>query len=254
LTGVIDYHVTETLRNQTIGLDAVSLIVVAPLALFAAWLVFRDHVAGFALALGIGAYSSYMLLQYIVGPDYAHLPGNNERLFPAYLLLFVLGWAVVLGAWSTVADDRLALPRTGARLLGRWVLPVLVLVLLVRYVESLSDWMSGSPADGGYLAGPNFAWAIAMLDLGIFLPATVIACAGVVRGRRWAMRALYLVLGWFGLVGPAVAAMALTMYVNDDPNASGGNVVFMCVLGIIFAGLAVWAYVPLFGARAEGPR
>ena len=29
--GVVDYHVTETLRNQTIGLDAVSLLVVAPL-------------------------------------------------------------------------------------------------------------------------------------------------------------------------------------------------------------------------------
>ena len=55
---VIDYRVTETLRNQTIGLDAVSLFVVAPLSLLAAMLVLRGHVAGPALALGIGAYTS----------------------------------------------------------------------------------------------------------------------------------------------------------------------------------------------------
>jgi hypothetical protein len=51
--GVIDYHVTETLRNQTIGLDAVSSVVVAPLSLLAALLVVRGHVAGRALALGV---------------------------------------------------------------------------------------------------------------------------------------------------------------------------------------------------------
>jgi hypothetical protein len=79
--GVIDYHVTDTLRNQTIGLDAVSLLVVAPLSFLAALLVIRRHVAGAALALGIGAYTTYMLVQYILGPEYERLPGNNELLF-----------------------------------------------------------------------------------------------------------------------------------------------------------------------------
>src|SRR4051812_40121205 len=39
VTGVVDYRVSETLRHQTIGLDAVSLGLVAPLALAAAALV-----------------------------------------------------------------------------------------------------------------------------------------------------------------------------------------------------------------------
>ena len=38
-SGVIDYHVTETLRNQTIGLDAVSLLAVSPLSVVAALFV-----------------------------------------------------------------------------------------------------------------------------------------------------------------------------------------------------------------------
>lgn len=94
--GVVDYHVTETLRNQLTGLDAVSVLVVAPLAIVTALLVWRDHVAGPPLALGIGAYASYMFVQYILGPEYERLPGDNELLFPLYLFLFALGWIVGL--------------------------------------------------------------------------------------------------------------------------------------------------------------
>ena len=250
-TGVIDYHVTESLQNQTIGLDAVSLLVVAPLGVIAALLVLRGHVAGAALALGIGAYTTYMFVQYIVGPEYERLPGNNELLFPLYLFLFSLGWIVALAAWNTVDTTRL--PRRGRRdrLVGKGVLPVLAFLVFFRYVPALADWMSGSPEDPGYLAGPTFSWAIAMLDLGVFLPVTVAACVGLVRGTPWAQKALYTVVGWFALVAPAVAAMAITMYVNDDPNASGANVAFMTALGLGFVVFALVLFRPLFRARAR---
>ena len=57
----VDYHVSETLRNQTIGLDAVSLFAVAPLALLAAFLVTRGELAGRLLTLGVGAYTAYIM-------------------------------------------------------------------------------------------------------------------------------------------------------------------------------------------------
>jgi hypothetical protein len=246
-TGVIDYHVTETLQNQTIGLDAVSLLVVAPLAIVTALLVWRGHVAGLPLALGMGAYTSYMFVQYILGPEYERLPGNNELLFPLYLVLFALGWIVGLVAWNALEADRLPGSPRRDRVLGRVVLPVFAFLAFFRYIPALADWMTSEPKDAGYLAGPTFSWAIAMLDLGVFLPATVAACVGLVRGAPWAHKALYLVIGWFGLVGPAVSAMAIVMYVNGDPNASGGNVVFMTALGLVFAVLALVLYQPMFG-------
>jgi hypothetical protein len=242
--------VTETLRNQTIGLDAVSLFFVAPLALLAALLALRGHVAAPVLALGIGAYTAYMFLQYILGPDYAHLRGNNERLFPLAILLFAAGWGVALMAWNAIDGERLPRSRRRERLIGRFVLPVLALVAFSRYVPQLMDWMSSSPKDENYLAGPTFSWAIAMLDLGVFLPATVATCIGLVRGTRWAQKALYTVVGWFGLVGPAVAAMGITMYVNDDPIASAGNTLFMTVLGLAFLSPSVFVYWPLVRGRA----
>jgi hypothetical protein len=247
-TGLIDYRVTETLRNQTIGLDLASLFVVAPLALLAGVLSLRRHIAGSVLALGIGAYTSYMFLQYILGPDYADLAGNNERLFPLTLILFAVGWGVALTAWNELDVQRLSRSSRRERLLGRIVLPVLALAAFSRYVPQLMDWMSSSPKDENYLAGPSFSWAIAMLDLGVFLPATVATCVGLVRGAAWSQKSLFAVVGWFGLVGPAVAAMAITMYVNDDPIASGGNAVLMTVLGAAFVGLALFVYWPLVRA------
>jgi hypothetical protein len=246
VTGVIDYHVGESLRNQTIGLDAVSLMVVAPLSILAALLVLRGHVAGAALGLGVGAYTAYMMIQYILGPEYERLPGNNELLFPLYLVLFSLGWVVALAAWNATAVEQLPRARGRDRLVGHVVLPVLALLAFARYLPALADWMSSTPNDPGYLAGPSFSWAIAMLDLGIFLPATVAACVGLVRQTPWAHKVLYTVVGWFGLVGPAVAAMAITMYVNDDPSASGASTAFVTALGLVFALFALYLYRPLF--------
>jgi hypothetical protein len=250
-TGVIDYHVTETLLNQTIGLDAVSLFVVAPLAVLAAVLVLRGHVGGQVLALGIGAYTAYMFVQYVVGPDYTGLPGNNELLFPVYLVLFALGWLVTVVAWGALDLERLPSTPARDRLVGRFLLPLLAFFAFVRYVPALVDAMGSGLQDDGYLAGPSFFWTIALLDLGVFLPGTVAACVGLAQGTAWAHKALYTVVGWFALVGPAVAAMAITMYVNGDPNASGSGVVIMSILGLVFASLAVFVLRPLLGARSR---
>jgi len=250
--GVVDYRVSETLRNQTIGLDLVSLAVVAPLALAAAYLVGRGRAVGFALALGIGAYTAYMFVQYVLGPDYAHHAGNNERLFPLALALIVAGWSVALAAWNQLDVDAVPLSPRRARLLSRIVLPVLALAAFGRYLPALVDWTSASPEDKTYLAGPSFAWTIALLDLGIFLPLAASACFGLARGRRWAKKALYAVVTWFGLVGPAVAAMAVTMAVNDDPAGSTGNAFVLSVLGAAFLILAVVVYWPLVKGAAAG--
>lgn len=252
--GPIEYHVSETLRNQTVGLDAVSLLVVAPLALTCAELTRRRHAGGPVVALGVGAYTSYMFAQYIVGPEYLSRPGDNQRLFPLFLALFALGWITALLAWQALEPQRLASSPRRQRALGRVVLPLLAFLAFSRYVPAVADAMSGAPRDAGYRAGPAFFWAIAMLDLGVFLPATIATCIGLVHGRGWALKAMYLVIGWFALVGPAVAAMAISMYVNDDPTASAADAVFMTLMGLAFAALAVAVYRPVFGARHAGRR
>ena len=123
-----------------------------------------------------------MVVQYVLGPEYERLPGNNELLFPVYVVLFAAGWLVSLAAWNAFEPEQRPETRARDRLLGRVVLPLVAVVVFLRYVPALADWMSSSPEDAGYLAGPTFAWAIAMLDLGVFLPATIATCFGLVRG------------------------------------------------------------------------
>lgn len=223
--------------------------------MLAAGLVLRRRVAGFALALPIGAYTAYMFLQYVLGPDYVGLAGNNERLFPLALFLFTAGWMVALAAWNAIDVRELPRLRRGDRMVALVALPILAVPAFVRYIPSLTDWMSATPKDDIYLAGPSFSWAIALLDLGVFLPLTVATCVGLARRRPWAQKALYTVAGWFGLVGLAVAGMAITMYLNDDPNASDGSALFMTMLGLAFIGLATATFHPLLrrgGAVARG--
>ncbi len=249
--GVVAYRVTPTLRSQTLGLDATSLLVVAPLALAAAVLALRRRPLGPVLALGIGAYTSYMSVQYVLGPDYGRLPGTNQQLFPLFLVVFTAGWLVALTAWTAIDSAQLVRSRRHELLVARLVLPVLAVLAFARYLPALADWMSAAPADPGYRAGPTFAWTIALLDLGVFLPATVLTCVGLGRGAPWARKALALVVGWFGLVGPAVAAMGLALYLTDDPTATAGNTIFLTVLGLAFAVLAVVVLRPPRRDRGE---
>ena len=62
------------------------------------------------------------------------------------------------------------------------------------------------------------------------------------RRSAWGARAAYAVTGFLTLVGPAVVVMAITMQVNDDPNADTANVVMMSVVGLALAALGVAVY------------
>jgi hypothetical protein len=244
-TGVVDYHVSETLRNQTIGLDAASLLLAVPLAALAGALVLRGHAAGPVLALAPAAYTAYMMPQYVLGPEYLSRPGNNELAFPLHLGLFVAGWGLAVLAWRALDGVELPGSRRRDRRVGGVVLPLLALVTFVRYVPAVAAAAADPPTDPGYLAGPTFFWVIALLDLGVLLPLVVATCAGLLRGARCARAAMYLVTGWLGLVGVAVAAMAIAMAVNDDPVSSAGSTVLMVALGAAFALLAALLARPL---------
>jgi hypothetical protein len=85
---------------------------------------------------------------------------------------------------------------------------------------------------------------IALLDLGVLLPLTAATCAGLLRGRDWAATALLGVAGWFGLVGPAVAAMAIAMQLDHDPATTSGATLSLTALGLAFTAFAIWTFRP----------
>ncbi|MFC5971247.1 hypothetical protein ACFPYI_07870 [Halomarina salina] len=246
VTGAIAYPFPETLVNQTVGLEAVSLAVVAPWSLVAAWFVLRDHRAGPVLALPPAAYTAYMFVQYVVGPEYL----TYSWVVAFHLGLFVLSGAVLVRAWSSVRSASLPTPSETRRRRASVGLVLLTAFVGLQYLPAAGGVLTGGPVSDEVAAAPTMYWSIALLDLGVVVPVTVATAIGLLRGASWAERALYGVAGWYLLVPVSVAAMGLTMLANGDPNASVGQVVVLSVAALLFTAFAAWVYRPLF-ARAR---
>ena len=103
---------------------------------------------GFAPA----AYAVYMVPQYVLGPDYAHLAGNNERWFPLLLASFVLGVVAAVLAWNQLAVPDRARSTRAEDLVARRLLPVAAAIVFNRYIPTLADWMSTTPEAKDYFA------------------------------------------------------------------------------------------------------
>ena len=236
---LIDYPVAETVRNQLLGLELVSLLLVAPLSLAAGVLALRGHRGAAMLGFGPAAYTAYMFVQYVVGPAYRMY--NVAVLF--HVAVFALGAATAVAAWASVDGTRLP---TLSRARERWygaLLLALAAFVAARYLGAVTG--AGSPVAAEFAESPAFYWSIFLLDLGVVVPATAVSGVALLRGRRAAHRALYAVLGWFALVPVSVAAMGLAMLTNDDPYASTGQTVALTGVSVLFAALAVWIYRPV---------
>lgn len=244
-TGVIGYPIAETVRNQLIGLELVSVLLVAPLSAVAGILALRGHRAAGVLGFGPAAYTAYMFAQYVLGPQYRSY--NLTVLF--HVGVFSLGAAVALVAWTGTDSAGLpALTRVRERWYGVFLLALAAFVAS-RYAGVLAG--TGSPIAGEFAGSPAFYWTIVLLDLGVVVPGTAVAGVALIRGARAARTALYAVLGWFALVPPSVAAMGLAMVVNDDPYSSAGQTVLLGGVSVLFLAVAVWIYRPVL-TRVDG--
>lgn len=251
-TGVIRYRFSETLINQGIGLDAVALLAAVPVAVVAAVLVRRRHPLGPLLAFVPGAFAVYMAPQYVVGPEYLELAGNNERFFLFHLALFIAGVAVVVLA--AVAGRTTAILPASERSDRRRSLvmaAVSAFILAGRWLPGLIGLTGGEPAMADYLENPTSYMLIGVLDLGLVVPAAILAAIGLRRHAEWARLLAYGVIGWFALVPAAVAAMAVTMVWRNDPAASTPLAVFFVAAALVFTAGAAALYRPVLARSRE---
>lgn len=245
VTGVVDYRYNETMLNQARGLDAFAALVVAPVAVAAAILHGRRHPAAPFVAMAPAVFTLYMIVQYVIGPEYMVVPGNGERFFPLFAATFILAGAVALQAWALAPkqdawDARMQRRRGGGLcLLAAFV--VLGLYLGNGFLDALRDFPGYVTERAGvseYDDHPTAYWIVAFLDLAIVVPITLATGLSLLRGTEWARRAFYAVIGWFALVPGSVAAMAIVMVVRDDEAADPGRAVMFTVVAIVCSLLA----------------
>lgn len=247
---VLDYRTSHTMLNQVIGGDAAALFVVAPVAIVAGILVLRQHPAGPVLALAPSIFGVYTYTQLIVGNEYLRLPGNVERFFPLLLTTFILAGASALSAWRLV--DQAALPpssRRADRFAAIGLLFIVAFIVLGLHLSSYLDAVSDTPRRNEYLSSPTPFWLVKLMDLGIIVPIAIAVAVGLLRRRAWARTPAYALFGGYALLGTSVAGMAITMKLNDDPDASVGVLVGAVIMAGLLIALAYARFRPLFAAR-----
>jgi hypothetical protein len=249
--GVIEYHVSDDVLNQVMGGDAVALFLIAPVCVFAGVLALRNHRAAPLVGIGPAGFAVYTYAQLAIGGEFATESGNSEMFFPLFLVLFVLGGAVMVMSWNAVGE----LPRLAMRTTVTVVFLLLGGFLAMGlHLPGLVEVLGGGPGDVGYSQSPTVFWVVKLMDLGIVVPVAVATALGLLRGSAWADKAAYALLGWGAMLGSAVAGMAVVMQINDDPAAVFANVVIMGTFAIAFLGLFVKVLQPLFGSGApRGP-
>jgi hypothetical protein len=220
LLGAIRSHVSPAMENQQIGGELISLFVAAPVALLAGVLWLRGHRLAPLLAIAPALYAVYTYVTFVLGPEYSRYPGNNERAFPLYLVLIVLGWAITSGCWPAMSRERLPALSTGLRRLLAGVLLAISLLFALAWLGSLVPVLRGGALPQSYSDDRTMFWLIRLLDLAFVIPASIIAALGLLRDAAWATRLAYVLIPFQTLLVGSVAGMAAVLLVRDDPAAS----------------------------------
>lgn len=214
LGDAIDYPVSESMRNQTIGLDAAALLLFAPACLVIALLAWRGHRLAPVLAVSLGSYVAYIFLQYLVGPEFDYYPAT----LLLHLGLFVGGWLLAVHGWDLARRHFAAWPALSSR--HAVAAAAMAAFVILRYLPGLAASITQEPLPDEVSGDITMYWLIVVSDLGIFIPIVLIIAVGIWRRTTWARLAMVATVGWFTIVSVAVATMSLTMVINDDRYAS----------------------------------
>jgi len=245
--GVVSYPISETVENQLVGLELITALLVAPWAAMAGVAALRGRPAAPIFGFAPSAYAAYMFVQYVLGPEYTHYSITSL----VHLGIFVLAAGLMLWSWSL--SGRVTAPslRAGQATRSGLLLFGLAAFVLLRYSGAVAGAFSGSSIEGEFAQERTFFWSIFLLDLGIVVPCTVAAGVAVMRGTGVGRRALHAVVGWFSLVPPSVAAMAVVMWAKNDPNASIPTVLLLSAASVAFGAVAWRQFRPLLTGPDE---
>lgn len=239
---IVDYPISPTMTNQLIGLEVVTTLLVVPGMALAGALALRGNRLAPLVAFGPTAYTAYMFIQYVLGPEY----DAYSLIVVAHLAITATAGALTLAAWTLAKDAPLPAPTPGARRRQSALLMALAAFVLLRYIPALAGSITNEPLTAEFADARTFYWSIFFLDLGVVVPATVIAALSVLRGHLAGTRGVYAVLGWFALTPPSVASMAAVMLVRGDPHASWPTFALLTAAAVFFLAAAISMFVRLF--------
>ena len=251
--GLLQWRVSANGLNQTYGADAVSLLLVVPAALAAAWLWNAHHRLAAPVTLGVGLATLYYAIAEVLGPNYLQYAGNNERFFLLFLTLIILSWTSVAGAWAALdrqppqLSRRLRRSFTTVLLLG---VAALAYAWLAQLVDLAATGALSAPGDAqAYTESPSAFWTIRIVDLGFIVPISIWTGIGLWQGRPTALRMSFGIATFLTLQSASVMAMGAVMLWKQDPTATPMLLVALAPVTLALAGLTARLLAAYAGAR-----
>jgi hypothetical protein len=227
--------------NQTYGADAVSLLLVVPAALAAAWLWQARHRLAAPVTLGVGLATLYYAIAEILGADYRQYAGNNERFFLLFLALIILTWTSVARAWAGLDRQPPQPSRRFSRSLATVLLvgaTALAYAWLAQLVELAATGALSAPGDAqAYMESPGAFWTVRIVDLGFIVPISIWTGIGLWQGRAAAVRMSFGIAAFLTLQAASVMAMGTLMLLKQDPTATPMLLVALAPVTLALAGL-----------------
>jgi hypothetical protein len=249
LLGVIRLRESANMETQLLGGELTSLFLAAPIAIVAGVMWWRGSRLAPAVGIGPAGFAMYTYIQFVLVPDYSRYDGNNERFFPLYLALVMLGGWLVWRAWHQLWAGRIAnLTSNVADAYG--VLLVIVHgAFAVLWIASIVLVMIGGPTPE-YHEHPTGFWLVRLMDLGFIIPFAMTTGIGLLCRAPWASRNAYAFAGMEALLACAVSGMALRMWIRQDPGVSPVLLTASITGAVAFTG----AYAVLIRTIAGPPR
>ena len=244
--GIIRVRESANMETQLLGGELTSLFLAAPLAFVAGILWWRAPRLAPVVGIGPAGYALYTYVQFVLVPDYSRYSGNNERFFPLYLALVMLGGWLVWRAWHELWATRVATPSRRLATANGILLVVLNGAFALAWLASVATILLGQPT-AEYREHPTGFWLIRLMDLGFIIPFGLTTGIGLLRRAPWASRNAYAFTGTQALLACAVSGMAIRMWLRNDPAVTPA----LLIISTVGAAAFVTMYAAFIGTVAN---
>jgi len=236
LTGLLSpsiYRDPAVLLPQNLGTDVVTLCVGVPLLGFATAAMQRGSLRARLLWLGALGYMVYAYGMYAISVRW-------NQLFLVYVALFGLSFfAVIIGLVGTDAERVRAgvAGRPAVRPVAIYLIVIAVIVAALWLAEELRALLSGTvPPSVVVFESPTNI--VHVFDLGLVLPALLLAAVMLLRDRPWGYVLAGMLLVKAATIGLWVVAMI--WFSARRGFATPAYTGFFVLLAAVGAGLATW--------------
>ncbi len=237
--GMIHYPTSQSAINQTIGVDAVNVILLVPALVIGGslLLVRRDGAKYFLVLAPVTLFS--LALEAGVGEEWTLYPGNLERYAWLFIVEVIVALVLLVGTVPMFSDrDVPRFNRKSLRVYAAFVTLLLALFAFMWIGELVAVTTTGNTASGSYSNAPVGFWTVRFMDLGVTIPLGFLGMYLLVTRPEKAYALVLLFFGFFVSMGTTVTAMGLVMLANHDPEAQPGAMVIFPLLTIMaWAGL-----------------